>query len=273
MISKYLKLFMCSPNNFHVKYVINPWMEGNVSSLNTIEAEKQWNDLLGIIRGYINVEVIEFDAKLPDIVFIANAGLLIGNKCLVSTFRHKERHDESKLWYACFQEYGYTTHILPSDIYFEGEGDALYDPHRKCIWAGYGKRSSQESHSLVSRFFDIEVVPIELIDDHFYHLDTCFSVLSSGDIMYVPELLSQESLEHINKRIPLSKQIHITRKEAIAFTCNAVVINDTIICNNASERVLALLQKKGFSVVTTPLTEFMKAGGSSKCLVLTEYKV
>jgi N-dimethylarginine dimethylaminohydrolase len=40
------------------------------------------------------------------------------------------------------------------------------------------------------------------------------------------------------------------------------------VVNRATPALVRDLAKKGFEVVQTPLSEFMKAGGSAKCLTL-----
>ncbi len=45
-------------------------------------------------------------------------------------------------------------------------------------------------------------------------------------------------------------------------------IDDTVVVNRATPAFVKTLAKAGFDVVQTPLSEFMKAGGSAKCLTL-----
>jgi N-dimethylarginine dimethylaminohydrolase len=47
-----------------------------------------------------------------------------------------------------------------------------------------------------------------------------------------------------------------------------VNVDETIIVNRASADLVKLVGRKGFNVVQAPLSEFMKAGGSAKCLTL-----
>ena len=53
-----------------------------------------------------------------------------------------------------------------------------------------------------------------------------------------------------------------------AFACNAVSIGRTVIVNAATPAFTAALAAHGFAVEQSPLGEFMKAGGSAKCLTL-----
>ena len=106
------------------------------------------------------------------------------------------------------------------------------------------------------------------MDDRFYHLDTCFCPLEGGAVMYYPPAFDGESRAVIEKRVPRDRRIAIGEEDALAFACNAVNIDDVVIVNRATSGFVDTLASHGFRVLQTPLTEFMKAGGSAKCLTL-----
>jgi N-dimethylarginine dimethylaminohydrolase len=112
------------------------------------------------------------------------------------------------------------------------------------------------------------VVVLKLIDQRFYHLDTCFCPLEGGYLLYYPPAFDEESRAVIEKRVPDDKRIVIEEEDALAFACNAVNIDTTIVVNRASAAFVKAVGRRGFAVVQTPLSEFMKAGGSAKCLTL-----
>ena len=56
--------------------------------------------------------------------------------------------------------------------------------------------------------------------------------------------------------------------EARSFACNAVVVGRTIVTNTGCPKLHRDLKNRGFEPVETPLGEFVKAGGSAKCLTL-----
>jgi N-dimethylarginine dimethylaminohydrolase len=60
----------------------------------------------------------------------------------------------------------------------------------------------------------------------------------------------------------------VTEEEARRFACNAIVVKKNVIINDGCPRIRRVLESLGFSVFEIPLTEFIKAGGSAKCLVL-----
>ena len=60
----------------------------------------------------------------------------------------------------------------------------------------------------------------------------------------------------------------LTPEEGRLFCANAVNIERTILMNEPTPRLATILADAGFTLVATPLTEFMKSGGSAKCLTL-----
>ena len=109
---------------------------------------------------------------------------------------------------------------------------------------------------------------MELVDPYYYHLDTCFCPLEGGYLLHYPPAFDEESRAVIEQRVPAEKRIVIGEEDALAFACNAVNIDKAVVVNRASTGLVRALGRKGFDVMQTPLSEFMKAGGSAKCLTL-----
>ena len=65
---------MCPPKMYDVNYVINPWMEGNVSRTSRRRAAAQWDYLRHALEQVARVMFVEPQPGLPDMVFTANAG-------------------------------------------------------------------------------------------------------------------------------------------------------------------------------------------------------
>jgi N-dimethylarginine dimethylaminohydrolase len=84
------RYLMCPPAHFQVDYVINAWMEGNVDRADRSLATEQWDRLRCILAGHGTVEVVTPLAGSPDMVFTANAGLVLGEQAVLSRFLHPE---------------------------------------------------------------------------------------------------------------------------------------------------------------------------------------
>ncbi len=259
---------MCAPDFYDVDYVINPWMEGNIHRSSQAQAQAQWQQLHEMLKELATVDLIPPQPGLPDMVFTANAGLVLGNKVVVSRFLHKERRGEEPHFKAWFEKEGFEVFELPPELPFEGAGDALLDREGRWLWAGYGFRSELDSHPLLAQWLDIEVLSLHLIDSRFYHLDTCFCPLTGGYLLYYPDAFDAYSNRLIELRVPAAKRIPIGESDALNFACNAVNVGQTVIMNKASGSLRQRLTSLGFVVRETPLTEFLKAGGAAKCLTL-----
>ncbi|MGB3768040.1 MAG: TIGR00300 family protein [Phormidesmis sp.] len=262
------RILMCAPHHYDVDYVINPWMEGNIHRSSRDRAEEQWNKLHDVLKDHADVVLVEPQKGWPDMVFAANAGLVLGDRCVLSRFFHPERQGEEPHFQKWFEDNGFTVHTLPESLPFEGAGDALIDRAGHWVWAGYGFRSELDSHAYLAKWLDVEVVSLRLVDNRFYHLDTCFCPLKDGYLMYYPPAFDDYSNRLIEMRVPEDKRIVVEEVDAINFACNTVNVDRVVVMNKASESLTKALDDCGFEVVETPLTEFLKAGGAAKCLTL-----
>ena len=267
-MSSQIRFLMCSPEHYDVDYVINPWMEGNIHKSSQGRAVEQWQKLYHVLKDNAIVNLVPPEKGWPDMVFTANAGLVLGETAVLSRFLHKERQGEEPYFKKWFEDNGFTVYELPQDLPFEGAGDALLDREGRWLWAGYGFRSELDSHPYLAKWLDIEVLSLRLIDERFYHLDTCFCPLANGYLLYYPDAFDSYSNRLIEMRVASEKLIAIEEADAVNFACNAVNVESIVIMNKASDALKARLAEVDFQVIETPLTEFLKAGGAAKCLTL-----
>jgi lysine-ketoglutarate reductase/saccharopine dehydrogenase-like protein (TIGR00300 family) len=262
------RYLMCPPEFFQVDYVINPWMEGNIDRANGALASEQWERLHLILGGQGKIELITPLAGSPDMVFTANAGLVLGDRAVLSRFLHRERQSEEPHFRNWFQQHGFRVHELPKDLPFEGAGDALFDREQPLLWAGYGFRTELDTHALIAELLGVEVVSLRLIDKRFYHLDTCLCPLERGFLMYYPAAFDTRSNAQIEHRVPPEKRLVLDETDAVHFAANAVNIGENLVLHRASDVLKSQLAAAGFRVFEAPLTEFIKSGGAARCLTL-----
>ena len=89
--------------------------------------------------------------------------------------------------------------------------------------------------------------------------------------MYYPPAFDDASLDMIVRRVPKEKRIPVSEADALRFSCNAVDLDGLdgqVIMNGASQALQKRLRAAGFAPKLTPLSEFLKAGGTAKCLTL-----
>ncbi|MEL1264170.1 dimethylarginine dimethylaminohydrolase family protein [Pseudoxanthomonas putridarboris] len=262
------RLLMCPPLHFGVDYVINPWMQGRIGSAVPLRAQAQWDALHAALSALADIQTARPGPGLPDMPFAANAGLVLEDTFVVSRFLHPQRQGEAPLFADWFRERGWNVRELPAGIAFEGAGDALLDRAAPRLWLGHGHRSDAAAAPALADLLDIETIPLRLTDPRFYHLDTCFCPLQGGGLLYYPPAFDEPAQAAIAARVPAGQRIAVGEADALDFACNAISIGDTVVLNRASPGLRDALARAGFSVVEIALDEFLKAGGSAKCLTL-----
>jgi N-dimethylarginine dimethylaminohydrolase len=255
---------MCPPDYYGIEYEINPWMS-RARGAAPARAQQQWRSLHDtLVQLGVQVELMTPQAGLPDLVFTANAGLVFGNRFISSRFMHPERQRETPFFDDWFAAHGFQVEHVPEGTYFEGAGDALFCG--PTLFAGYRIRSHATGHLHLGNVLERRVLPVELVDKRYYHLDTCFCPLAPGEAIYYPnafDAYGRQVLEtHIAKLIP------VIDKEAERFACNAVVVGKKVVVNAGSDQLASDLRKAGYECLSVELDEFIKAGGSAKCLTL-----
>ncbi|MCR9098189.1 MAG: hypothetical protein NXI30_28545 [bacterium] len=263
-----MRILTCPPDHFGVEYVINPWMEGQSGRVDPARAHAQWSALFDDVVRFASVESVTADPGSPDMCFTANAGLVLGDRAVPARFRNAERRAEEAPFTAWLTGSGYAVEPLPDRDPFEGEGDALFQPGVALLWAGYGVRTALETHVGLAETFGVEVASLRLVDPRFYHLDTCFTPLPGGRVMYYPPAFDARSRGEIARRIPGSHRIEVDDADAMGFACNALRIEDRLFMNAASSGLRDALAAWGFEARCHPVDEFLRAGGGVKCLSL-----
>ncbi|NIQ00376.1 MAG: hypothetical protein GWM98_08040 [Nitrospinaceae bacterium] len=262
------RFLMCPPQFFGVRYSINPWMEGQIGRVDPSLAQRQWTEFYQALQAQAEVDLLDPYPHVPDLVFTANAGLLGGGLSIPSRFKHEERRREEPLFRHFFETRGGRIVSLPKNIYFEGAGDALFQPGENLLWAGFGFRTDREAHQFLADHFRIKVVSLGLAQPRFYHLDTCLCPLADGQVMYYPGAFDAESVQRIEAQVPPEKRIVVSRTDAEHFACNSVLVHRSLYLNHAGPELRQTLEDKGYTCIIQPVTEFLKAGGANKCLTL-----
>jgi N-dimethylarginine dimethylaminohydrolase len=255
---------MCPPDYFGIEYEINPWMNLRVGS-DADRARQQWTELTSALAALdVELDLLEPKPGLPDLVFTANAGIMYHDLFIVSRFRYGVRQGESPIFERWAQDRGLEVVVLPEGYNFEGAGDALFCG--ETLFAGYRFRSDVRSHQWIGERLGVEVLPLELVDPRFYHLDTCFCPLAPDLAIYYPGAFDEYGRSVLNDRI--RNLIEVAPEEAISFSCNAVVVGKTVILNAGATKLADALAERGFTARALEFSEFIKSGGSAKCLTL-----
>ena len=259
-------VLMCRPTYYTIAYEINPWMSLKRQA-NRSKAMSQWQALYDLLTKTLQVRVrlLSPAPGVPDLVFSANAGLAHGRWFIRSNFRHPERQREAPIIERYARRMGWRMVRLPARFHFEGEGDALW--MGETLVFGFRFRSDAPVHEHLSRVLQVAVLPVELLDGRFYHLDTCFCPLTQTCALWFPRAFDRYGRKVIERLAP--DLISVSEADAIGFACNAIVVDRAVVLHRGISRALErALTRRGFELYSLDLSEFLKAGGSAKCLVL-----
>ena len=267
-------VLMCPPDHFQVLAVKNPYMSSHVGSVDLAKARRQWDDVVAAFEKVgCPVKLVTATPGLEDMVFTANSSLAgtrpDGEKvALISSMRHASRRRETDgvaEWYAAE---GYRVVRLKPGGHetFEGSGDAVWHPGKRLIWGGHGFRTDPAMFEQVADAFKTPVIQLKLVNERFYHLDTCFCPLTPDAVLIYPSAFDAASLELILKIFP----IVVTSSEADAVSrmaCNAAVWRSkTAIIQKGANAASGHMRAMGLEVVEVDTSEFVKSGGSVYCM-------
>jgi N-dimethylarginine dimethylaminohydrolase len=257
-------ILMCPPTYYGIEYEINPWMS-RARQADRALAQDQWTRLTDLLAACgAKISLLDPIKGLPGLVFTANAAMVYRDKAVLANFRHPERQAEERYFATWLGSAGFDILNLPDAMNFEGAGDALFCG--ETLFAGYRMRSDARGHQRIGEMLGCHVIPLELVDAYYYHLDTCFCPLSPGNAIYFPAAFDDYGRRVLQEYVP--ELIAVEPGEAQRFACNAVVVGQHVITNTGCPNLHAQLRSHGFETHETPLDEFVKAGGSAKCLTL-----
>jgi N-dimethylarginine dimethylaminohydrolase len=258
------RILMCEPTYYGIEYEINPWMSRQRGAAPE-RARDQWQRLYDTLVGLgVSVERMTPQPGLPDLVFTANAGMVYRDRFFSSRFRYEVRARETPHFDSWFAAHGFTVETLPEGMYFEGAGDALFCG--RALFAGYRIRSDVQGHQYLARVLHVQVLPLELVNPYFYHLDTCFCPLAPGEALWYPDAFDAYGRRVIQAHIP--HLVAASEADARRFGCNAVVVGRSVVVNAGCDQLAEDLRARGYDPIAVELDEFIKAGGSAKCLTL-----
>ncbi|WP_448059180.1 dimethylargininase [Cellulomonas hominis] len=265
-VSQARHYLMCEPTHYTVSYEINPWMDVTRHT-DAALAVQQWRVLRDtyLDLGH-TVETIEPVPGLPDMVYAANGATVVDGVVYSARFRYPERAAEGPAYQKWFADRGYVTHTAAQVN--EGEGDLL--TVGDTILAGTGFRTDRAAHAEAADLFGRTVVSLELVDPHYYHLDTALAVLSSDpadpQIAYYPPAFSAESRTFLERTYP--DAVIATDNDATVLGLNAVSDGLNVVVAPGAVDLAAALRERGYQPIPVDTSELLKGGGGAKCCTL-----
>lgn len=271
-------LLVVDPAHFEVSYAINPWMRPGAWLENPAahrDAARQSFEALvtAFETAGARVEALAGAAGVPDMVFPANAAVVLNGRAMMARFRCPERQGEEPMFLEAFERLrarGVLSEVieLPKGRLQEGAGDCIWDAGRQLFWVGYGQRSDAESPRTIGQVFGQQVVALELATEEFYHLDTCFLPLSGGEVIYYPPAFTAAARRRIRQHVEPGKLFEASAEDAAAFCINAVNIGREVVMARATPDMRALLTRLGYHLSDVDLAPFILSGGAAYCMSL-----
>lgn len=268
------KVMVVNPKYFDVKYVINPHMEGHIGDINFSEANSEWEKLKSAYENLgLYVHEVPPQPEFPDMVFCANQSLpnvkADGTKEVIMSVMHSpQRKGEVPHIEKVYEESSYDVIHLDETQFtdFEGMGDAIWHFKKRLIWGGYGYRSSSDVYSHIAETLNTPVIALELVDEKFYHLDTCLCVLNEETALIYTKAFTEDGLKKI--RSIFTTVIEANQHEAEdLFACNATSPDGkNVFIQKGCVEVNQKLEDLGFIVHEFSTDEFLKSGGSVFCM-------
>ncbi len=269
---------LVAPTHYEVSYAINPWMKPGTWSENPerhlAEAQRAFADLEQALRDAGGtVETVQGAPGQPDMVFPANAGIVLDRVALVAAFRHPQRQGEEAPFNAIFErlrDRGLLDRVvrLPEGVFQEGAGDCIWDRTRRLAWTGHGPRSGRDAPAIIADTFGIDTVPLELATERFYHLDTCFCVLPGGEVLFYPPAFTEAGLRAIREHVAPEMLVEASDEDARRFCVNAVALGRTVVMAQAAPALRDRLGARGYAVREVGLSPFILSGGGAYCMTL-----
>lgn len=272
-------VLFATPTHFSVDYRINPYM---ISGVDPAVADSQWRELVARYEDIADVTVMDVEAiwsdldesgvappaELPDMTFCSNHALSLPDReaFLLAEMATEERRDEPAYFRQWCDNHGITTEELRSDVTFEGCGDARWHPGRRLLWGGYGPRTDFEAYREIADRYDVPVVPLELTDESYYHLDVCFSAIDEHTAVVCPDAFTEAGREKISR---LFETLITVSPEAAQehFACNChSIAGDVVVIERSNRETIKKLESRGYDTLRVSTDEFMKAGGSVACM-------
>ena len=254
---------MCAPKHFAVTYSINPWMDPTVA-VDRARALREWQAIVDVYErlGH-EVRLIEPAPGLPDMVFAANAGTVIGGVVLPARFRHEERRGEETFYRRWFRDNGYVAPEQDVPVN-EGEGDLIVVGD--LLLCGTGYRSDPAAAYAAQECFGLPAVVLTLVDPRYYHLDIALGVVDATTVAYLPSAFSSGSRRALERLFP--DAILARPEEAEMFGLNFVSDGENVVLPSGAPHLEAEIHARGFRTHVVETDELRKAGGSVKCCTL-----
>ena len=289
-------ILMGDPTHFSVVGGANPHTRNRYGRKKTVDrelAKRQWARLRDqLLEMGLRVEVIPPDPAHPGLVYPANAGFRSGDEFILSNLT-PTRAGEQPAYRRVIHGLGLRCHTIKSR--FEGEADLFpagdgyiftfggierqrfvprlgWPPWRRI----YGFRSQPESLAEIEaiRPLGCDVLRIRLVDERYYHGDTCLCSFGRERefLLAYPRVIEPASLATL--RVAFGDQlIEIADEDAAIYAANSFAFVREgapflVMPSGITSPLQRAVSDRGVEILSADVSEFHKKGGGSvKCMI------
>lgn len=289
-------ILMGDPAHFSVVGGANPHTRDRYGRRKHVDRElaiRQWQRMRDLLTDHgLRVVTIPPDPELPGLVYPANAGFRLAD-CFVLSNLTPTRAGEQAVYRRVVSELGLDCRTIRAR--FEGEADLFpagefylfthgtirrqrfvprlgWPPWKRI----YGFRSDPVALAEIETIHPLDriVLRIELVNEAYYHGDTCLASFGPGRRC----LLAYETVLHPDGRAALERAfgerlIALGDEDAAIYAANSFAFakdgeHFLVLPQGTSERLRDQIRAHGVHVLQADVSEFYKKGGGSvKCMI------
>ena len=259
------RFLMCPPGHYDVAHEASPWTR-RPRAVDQKRAGAQWQALYDWLSAKVPaaVEVMDPIKGLPDLVCAARSGFMSRGRWIKSRFRQRDRRNEEIEIERWFRKKNYEVKTVAEPYFFEGEGDLLRMGSE--LFAGYHFRSELESLENVAGLMKRNHSALEISDERFYHLDSCFGPLDDKTALIFQGAFEPYAYLTLLEMVP--DPILVPETEALRFACNSFCVEKQVVMPLGCPETRKAIESRGFEVTELDFSEYLKSGGAAKSLVL-----
>jgi N-dimethylarginine dimethylaminohydrolase len=289
-------ILMGDPAHFSVVGGANPHTRdrwGRRKHVDRALAIRQWASMRDLLSDQgLRVVVVPPDPDLPGLVYPANAGVRLGDEFMLSTLI-PTRSGERVIYKRVIEELGLRCHVL--EHRFEGEADLFPAGERTLYTHGtiekqrfvptwgwppwrrvYGFRSDPDVLQEIEAIHPLAapVLRVRLIDEGYYHGDTCLCSFGPGRrtlLAYLP-VLAPESIDEL-RRTYGDRLIPLDDPDAAIYAANSFAferdgVHFLVMPDGVSKHLEDRIREHDTTILKADVSEFYKKGGGSvKCMI------
>ncbi len=289
-------VLMGDPAHFSVVGGANPHTRDKYGRRKTVDralAIRQWGRMRDLLRELgVCVEVVPPHPAHPGLVYPANAGFRHGNVFVLSNLT-PTRAGEQPIYRAVIERLGLRCATIAAR--FEGEadlfpaGDAYLFTHGairrqrfvpRLGWPPwkrvYGFRSDPRALGEIEALGPLgkRVLQIELVDERYYHGDTCLCSFGPGreHLLAYTSVLHPRSAALLRERFG-ERLLELGDADAAIYAANSFALEVAgesllVMPEGISASLRAAISERRVRVISADVSEFHKKGGGSvKCMI------